>query len=67
MKLTAVEWLVEEANLLENNNWIIPLINQAKEMEKQQIITFLKWVGDGYDFQNNAKEIVNEYYNEKFK
>jgi hypothetical protein len=33
---TAIEWLVEEANLLENNGWIITLINQAKEMEKQQ-------------------------------
>lgn len=36
MKKTPVEWLVEEANLLENNGWIITLINQAKEMEKQQ-------------------------------
>jgi hypothetical protein len=34
--VTAIEWLVEEANLLENNGWIITLINQAKEMEKQQ-------------------------------
>jgi hypothetical protein len=38
MKQTAVEWLVNEANLLENNGWILPLIEQAKEMEKQQII-----------------------------
>ena len=36
MKKTPVEWLVEEANLLENNGWIITLINQAKEMEKQE-------------------------------
>jgi hypothetical protein len=36
MKQTAVEWLVNEANLLENNGWILPLIEQAKEMEKEQ-------------------------------
>ena len=34
MEKTAVEWLVNEANLLENNGWISPLIEQAKEMEK---------------------------------
>jgi len=38
MKQTAVEWLVQEANLLENNGWILPLIEKAKELEKQQII-----------------------------
>ena len=36
MKQTAVEWLVNEANLLENNGWILPLIEQAKEMDKEQ-------------------------------
>ena len=68
MKQTAVEWLVEQ---LFSNNEIFgvskELFEQAKAMEKEQIISFLKWVGDGYDFQNNAKEIVNEYYNETFK
>jgi hypothetical protein len=34
---SAVEWLVNEANLLENNGWILPLIEQAIEIEKQQI------------------------------
>lgn len=38
MTQTAVEWLVNEANLLENNGWILPLIEQAKEMEKRQMI-----------------------------
>lgn len=36
MEKTAVEWLVNEANLLENNGWILPLIEQAKEMEEAQ-------------------------------
>ena len=69
MKQTAVEWLIEqlkENNMLTFDEWT-ELVEQAKAMEKEQIIAFLKWVGDGYDFQNNAKEIVNEYYNETFK
>jgi hypothetical protein len=67
--MTAVEWLVTEIAMKNNdiNFDFWAAVEQAKEMEKQQIIAFLKWVGDGYDFQNNAKEIVNEYYNETFK
>ena len=34
---TAVDWLVQEANLLENNGWILPLIEQAKAMEEERI------------------------------
>ena len=62
--MTAIEWLVEEANLLENNGWIIPLINQAKEMEKQQVIdAFEDGYGSGY--RDNGK-MGSEYYNETF-
>ena len=35
-KMTPIEWLVNEANLLENNGWILPLIEKAKQMEKLQ-------------------------------
>ena len=34
MKKTAVKLSVIEANQLENNNWISPLIEQGKEMNK---------------------------------
>ena len=61
MKQSAVEWLVKEANLLENNGWILTLIEQAKEMEKQQIKTSFR---DG--FLNNDKN-SEQYYNEQFK
>jgi hypothetical protein len=30
----------------------------------EQLVAFLKWVGDGYDFENNAEEIVNDYISE---
>jgi len=30
----------------------------------EQLVAFLKWVGDGYDFENNAEKIVKEYTDE---
>jgi len=57
---TAVEWLIEQLDIdLIDNDWAI---EQAKEMEKQQVIeSCMKW----YDGSNdNAGE---QYYNETFK
>jgi len=59
--MTAVEWLVQEANLLENNGWIISLIEQANELFEQQIIN--AWEDVGTDGVTTAEE----YYNETFK
>ena len=68
--MTAVEWLVQEANLLENNGWILPLIEQAKEMEKQQIKDAVEWGNrKGYD-EHTLTCILDEdedYYNETYK
>ena len=70
MKQTAVEWLVEqldgERHLTENE--INRLIQQAKEMEKEQIMdAFVEcWkanVPDGVECKLDAEQ----YYNEKFK
>jgi len=30
----------------------------------EQLVAFLKWVRDGYDFENNAENIVKEYIDE---
>jgi hypothetical protein len=66
MKQTAVEWLVEKIKLKYDIDFyhIKNDINQAKEMEKQQII-------DAYDDGNYAygmgiKE-PEQYYDETFK
>jgi hypothetical protein len=61
MKQTAVEWLVEMLDLPPNNY----LIEQAKEMEKQQIIDAY---ADGVKETKSRCEYDNakEYYNEKF-
>jgi len=60
MKQTAVEWLIEQ---MRQPNWMsIPTtewIQQAKEMEKQQII-------DAYCMGDDNIG-AEEYYNETFK
>jgi hypothetical protein len=72
MKETAIEWLVDELGLVEYEGlqqpeWIKHLIEQAKEMEKQQIID--AWT-DGKYCNTIGNEINYEdgeqYYNETF-
>ena len=66
---TAVEWLVEE---LEDNSinldLAFELIEQAKEMEKEQIMTAFTQ-GDifGADFFDRVSITAEEYYNKTFK
>jgi hypothetical protein len=67
MRQTAVEWLVNEANLLENNGWILPLIEQAKEMEKQQIIDAANLQSNDYRGMPTYNKSGEQYYNETFK
>ena len=65
MKQTAVEWLINELKLndtIEKENLIIvrQIIEQAKEMEKQQII-------DAYKEGVTGHKLAEQYYNETFK
>ncbi len=70
MKQTAVEWLIEQ---LENSNVISKyafpeIIEQAKEMEKEQIIDSF---GVGCQVESTRligyQDIAEQYYNETFK
>ena len=67
-KQTAVEWLVEQIDnkdMGEIPMWIYDFIEQAKEMERQQIIDFANNYGFdvcGYDYER-----AEQYYKEKFK
>lgn len=67
MKQTAVEWLEEELK------HIIPIIfldkfNQAKEMEKQQIVDAVTFGQNNNTVMIQADlEIAEQYYNETFK
>ena len=74
MKKTAVKWLEEQLKKGVHNNDVsfYDLIDQAKEMEKQQIIDAAN--GDNYltrDFINrafdNGHSLGEQYYNETYK
>ena len=66
--MTAIEWLVEILELSNISNQYQAEIEQAKEMEKQQIFDacyfgHLKgWVDDGVE-----NSYAEQYYDEKFK
>jgi hypothetical protein len=72
-RLTAVEWLVEQWPILESQ---IPerILEQAKEMEKEQIVnadlnaTIRTAKGVNADVSvTRVKELAEKYYNETFK
>ena len=68
-KQTAVEWVIEEMH--KNIVWIpIPMQEQAKEMEKEQIIdSFVEcWkenMPEGYECKQSAEYYYNETYGSK--
>ncbi len=75
MKKTAVEWLKEQIECFGNKHelqmsWatLDELLEQAKEMEKQQIMDAF-WNGDNTDCtsEQNSKEFAEQYYNETYK
>ena len=61
---TAVEWLIEQWPILETQlpTW---LIEQAKEMEKQQIVN--AWFGGYLNGEIKSELKSEQYYNETFK
>ena len=74
MKTTAVEWLAQEItkkSVNDPSHNVLEIINQAKEMEKQQIID--AWLSAWKDSMLNPLEDkyyqpeAEQYYNEKFK
>jgi vacuolar-type H+-ATPase subunit H len=67
MKQTAVEYLAEQLDLGLSENGLKSVIQQAKEMEKQQIV-------DAYTNEDNIQwdkqlrtRAAEQYYNETFK
>jgi hypothetical protein len=70
--MTAVEWLQEQLkkrvdfNPLDKNSYlnnVEKLFQQAKEMEKQQMIDF----GNNCIMENSCVFDIEQYYNETFK
>jgi hypothetical protein len=71
IKQTAVEWLVktinEKVDIIPMDKWdeIRGIIQQAKEMEKEQIKqSYLDGFIEAYDFPR--KKTADQYYKEKF-
>lgn len=66
MKKTAVEWLVDQLKERGYAGEFPPhlLFEQAKEMEKQQIVTAHY---QGYRNDIGTTEVSEQYYNETFK
>jgi hypothetical protein len=63
-KQTAVEWLqseIDNKDMGEIPMWIYEFIEQAKEMEKQQIIKFTNNYLD-----DDSDETVEQFYNKTF-
>ena len=73
-KQTAVEWLIEELNYngFSHLDLATDIIEQAKEMEKENMISFyLKGCDDTYGIDEPVKgydrKQAEEYYNQTFK
>ena len=69
MKQTAVEWLVDQIfNDVDLKDSILKLaIQQAKEMEKEQIIDAHKTATLEAGFEHSADDWANQYYNQTYK
>ena len=66
MKKTAVEWLeveIDNKDMGEIPMWIYEFIQQAKEMEKEQIMDAY-WEGE---FNQGCNEDSEQYFNKTFK
>ena len=67
-KITAVEWLLEKYKS-QNTLLFADDFEQAKEMEKQQIIKAYMNVNDDRDYRLQdviLKEFAEQYYNEEY-
>jgi len=64
MKQTAVEWLVENVIISAPLNWDTTILQQAKEMEREQIIDAY-YQGDADS--DNIHVYAEQYYNDTFK
>lgn len=67
-KQTATEWLIEQLKKPYSDKYIMDIIDQAKAMEKEQIIDFTrKAVRKILDEDRQNPFNLEQYYNETFK
>jgi hypothetical protein len=63
MKQTAVEWLIEQFDLTSDSPIIKNVVDQAKAMEKEQIIDAY---AIGKYINEDDRELGEQYYNETY-
>lgn len=63
-QISAIEWLIQRLEHLIPNHYY-PVIEQAKEFEKEQIINAYYTGND--DVKDNPNREGEQYYNETFK
>ena len=63
MKQTAVEWLLKELDINPKAKILKDLIEQAKEMEKEQIIDAYIEGYSATDFNVDSEQYYNETFN----
>jgi hypothetical protein len=63
---TAGEWLISQLYISEDSIWFKEIREQAKEMEKQQIIDAVIY-GNRQEFYDGTETIGEQYYNETYK
>ena len=61
--MTAVEWLEKELKRVYESDYFNRLLEQAKQMEKEQIIEAY----DKGEFNQGCNNDAEQYYNETFK
>jgi hypothetical protein len=67
MKQTAVDWLQEELKGVYESDYFNRLLEQAKQMEKEQIIDFAYEIADELACDVLSKKAIEDRYNEFFK
>jgi hypothetical protein len=72
MKQTAVEWLVEQMInqmelRIENTQIGIQLFEQAKEMEKEQMLEFGSKITDRWGLTRVEPQYIEDEYNKYYK
>jgi hypothetical protein len=66
--ITAVEWLVEQFFSTKRELSVEEIIEQAKQIEKQQIIDAVTFGQNNYTIRISVDlEIAEQYYNETFQ
>ena len=67
-KQTAVEFLKEKLTyVFVNDKSFNELFEQAKQMEKEQIIQAAKWMPKPFESMEFLPELAQQYYNETYE